>query len=118
MQLACYNQAEWQQKNLVRQRVIHDGSQIHFNSSDYLGLSQHPAMINAATEGLKKYGVSSRGSGLVNGYSTAHQEFEHAFAAFTGFESALFFSSGYMANLAIVQALTTHRDIIFYDQFH
>ena len=117
MQLACYNDTEWQQKNLVRQRVIHDGTQIHFNSSDYLGLSKHPELIKAAEVGLKKYGISSRGSGLVNGYSSAHQEFEQMFAAFTGFESALFFASGYMANLAIVQALTTHRDIIFYDQF-
>lgn len=116
MQLACYNETEWQQKNLVRQRVIHSGSDNHFNSSDYLGLSRHPDIIQAAQNGLAEHGVSSRGSGLVNGYYKAHEAFERAFAAFTGFEAALFFSSGYMANLAIVQALTTHHDGIFYDQ--
>lgn len=116
MQLACYDEATWQEKSLVRQRVIHSGSDSHFNSSDYLGLSRHPDIIQAAQDGLTEYGVSSRGSGLVNGYYKAHEAFERAFAAFTGFEAALFFSSGYMANLAITQALATHHDIIFYDQ--
>ena len=116
MQLSCYSDNEWQQKHLIRQRLIHNGSHVHFNSSDYLGLSKHPDIIKAAQEGLNTYGISSRGSGLVNGYYQAHQEFEQAFATFTGFAAALFFPSGYMANLAIAQSLTTHNDLIFYDQ--
>src|SRR3990167_396902 len=117
MQLMTYSQKTWEEQHLLRQRRIASSQGICFNSSDYLSLSQHPKIIAAAQKGLKKSGVSSQGSALVNGYKHIHHEFECAFAEFTGFESALFFSSGYMANLAILQSLLSHKDTVFYDQY-
>ncbi len=117
MQLMTYSEKTWKDQHLLRKRHIAHDQALCFNSSDYLGLSQHPVVINAAQIGLTQYGLSSQGSALVNGYKKIHHEFECAFAEFTGFESAVFFSSGYMANLSLVQSLLSHTDTVFYDQY-
>jgi 8-amino-7-oxononanoate synthase len=117
MQLSSYCDKQWEQQHLRRNLRVSNENGIHFDSSDYLGLSQHPEILNAAAIGLRKNGLNSRGSAIVNGYKSIHQEFECAFAEFTRFEKAVFFSSGYMANLAIVQSLLSHQDAIYYDQY-
>ncbi len=116
MQLACQDLKQWQAQSLTRTREIQSDQLICFNSSDYLNLSRHPVLIETIKKSIDQHGVNSRGSAFVNGYTQAHQEFEAAFAAFTGFEAGVFLSSGYLANLAILQSLTTADDIIVYDQ--
>lgn len=74
-------------------------------SNDYLGLSKDPRVIDAAHCALDKWGTSARASRVVTGTTLAHQEAEQALADLTGAESALIFSSGYTANLAVLAAL-------------
>lgn len=84
-------------------------------SNDYLGMHDHPAVIDAAAAALHDYGLGSTGSRLVTGATGVHDELEDALAAFMGFGSALTASSGYMANLAAVTALAGRGDLIVSD---
>lgn len=74
--------------------------------NDYLGLSQHPAVIAGAVQALRIWGAGSTGSRLVTGNTELHEELEARLAGFTGAQAALVFSSGYTANLAAVVGLT------------
>ena len=87
----------------VRQPV---GTELDLASNDYLGLSQHPAVIDGGVEALRTWGAGSSGSRLVTGNTELHEAFETALADFVGAESALVFSSGYTANLGAVVALS------------
>jgi len=84
---------------------------LSFCSNDYLGLANHPDIISAATDHLNKHGMGARSSVLLSGYSSVHEQLELELAAFFGFERALVFSTGYMANLAVISTLfdSTHR---------
>ena len=75
-------------------------------SNDYLGLARHPAVVAAAVAALEAYGAGATGSRLVTGTTDAHGDLEAALAARTGTERGLVLSSGYLANLAAVTALT------------
>lgn len=75
-------------------------------SNDYLGLSAHPRVVEAAVRAVREWGAGSTGSRLVTGNTALHEGFERALADFTGAESALVFSSGYTANLGAVVALS------------
>jgi 8-amino-7-oxononanoate synthase len=120
---------ERQQEGLYRFRPVLDGPQsphitiegrdfLAFCSNDYLGLANHPSLIEAAAEGARRYGVGSGASHLISGHSCAHHELETALARFTGLPRALLFSTGYMANIAAVTALVGHGDAIFADRFN
>ena len=74
--------------------------------NDYLGLSRHPAVVEAAVQATRAYGAGSTGSRLVTGTTELHERLEGALARFCGAPAALVFSSGYTANLAAVTALT------------
>ena len=74
-------------------------------SNDYLGLSRHPRVLDAAAEALRVWGAGATGSRLVTGTTELHERFERNVAAFVGAEAALCFSSGYLANLGVVTAL-------------
>lgn len=90
-----------------------------FCSNDYLGLANHPEVIRAFQQAANTYGVGSGAAHLVNGHSRPHQQLEEALAAFTGRERALLFSTGYMANLGVVNALLTGRnDIVYADRLN
>lgn len=89
-----------------------------FSSNDYLGLANHPDLVQAACEGAQLYGVGAGASHLIHGHSAAHHAVEEALAAFTGFPRALLFSTGYMANIGIVTALTGREDAIFADKLN
>jgi 8-amino-7-oxononanoate synthase len=100
-------------------RIIVDGKPyLSFCSNDYLGLANHPKLIEALQQGALQYGVGSGASHLVSGHFDAHQHFEEAFAQFVGKPAALSFSTGYMANLGVVQALVGRGDTVFADKLN
>ncbi|MFY0641021.1 MAG: 8-amino-7-oxononanoate synthase [Bermanella sp.] len=96
-----------------------DGAEyLTFCSNDYLGLANHPALISAFQQAANKFGVGSGAAHLVNGHSVYHQKLEEALADFTGRESALLFSTGYMANLGVITALLNKQDAVFEDKWN
>jgi 8-amino-7-oxononanoate synthase len=91
------------------------GAEVDLASNDYLGLSQHPAVIDGGVQALRTWGAGSTGSRLVTGNTELHEEFEGALAEFVGAPSALVFSSGYTANLAAVVALSGPGSLVVSD---
>ncbi|OWM07532.1 8-amino-7-oxononanoate synthase [Mycolicibacterium peregrinum] len=81
-------------------------TELDLASNDYLGLSQHPEVLDGGIEALRTWGAGAGGSRLVTGNTELHEEFETVLAMFVGAESALVFSSGYTANLGAVVALS------------
>jgi len=121
--------AERRTANLYRQRpllespqgplVQVDGRQLlAFCSNDYLGLANHPQVIEAWRAGAQKWGVGGGASHLVIGHSTPHHQLEEALAEFTGRPRALLFSTGYMANLGAVTALVGQGDSVLEDRLN
>src|SRR5437763_6666301 len=78
---------------------------VNFASNDYLGLTHHPIVIQAAQEALARYGSGTGASALVSGYHAAHKNAEEAIARWKGSEAAVLLPSGYQAAHAIVQTL-------------
>ncbi|MDE2402103.1 MAG: 8-amino-7-oxononanoate synthase [Burkholderiales bacterium] len=95
--------------------LINGQARVSFGSNDYLGLSQHPALIAAAQEAAGRYGVGATASPLVCGHSPAHEALENELAAMVGLPRALYFVAGYAANVGIVPALVGRGDAIFSD---
>jgi 8-amino-7-oxononanoate synthase len=89
-----------------------------FCSNDYLGLANHPQLVAALQQGAQQWGVGAGAAHLVNGHFAPHQQFEDEFAAFVGKPAALLFSTGYMANLGVVQALVGKDDTVFADKLN
>ena len=87
-------------------------------SNDYLGLANHPALVAAVQEAAARWGVGSGASHVVSGHLRPHAELEERLAAFVGRERALYFTTGYMANLAIVPTLVERHDAIFADRLN
>ncbi|WP_018145197.1 8-amino-7-oxononanoate synthase [Thioalkalivibrio sp. AKL6] len=100
------------------EQVIDGHRVIAFCSNDYLGLAGDPAVAAAARKALDQYGVGAGSAHLINGHTRAHEELEQALARFTGRARALVFSTGYMANLALVQALVGRHDTVFEDRLN
>jgi 8-amino-7-oxononanoate synthase len=98
--------------------VIEGRRLIAFCSNDYLGLANHPALIAAAQEAAERWGVGSGASHVVSGHLRPHAELEERLAAFLGQERALYFTTGYMANLAIAPTLVERNDAIFADKLN
>ncbi|ADG78611.1 8-amino-7-oxononanoate synthase OS=Tsukamurella paurometabola (strain ATCC 8368 / DSM / CCUG 35730 / CIP 100753 / JCM 10117 / KCTC 9821 / NBRC 16120 / NCIMB 702349 / NCTC 13040) OX=521096 GN=Tpau_1999 PE=3 SV=1 [Tsukamurella paurometabola] len=92
-----------------------DGADIDLASNDYLGLSRHPAVIDAAAAAVRTWGTGSTGSRLVTGTTVLHEAFEDRLARFVGAEAGLCFSSGYLANLGAVTALAGRGSLIVSD---
>ncbi|MDD5329924.1 MAG: 8-amino-7-oxononanoate synthase [Sulfuricella sp.] len=100
-------------------RVVEGGREyLSFCSNDYLGLANHPALIEALRQAAGQYGVGAGASHLVCGHSAAHHQLEQELAAFAGQPAALLFSTGYMANLGIVAALAGRGGEIFADKLN
>lgn len=121
--------AERQQQHLYRHRrelqsaqgaqVQVDGKfYLNFCSNDYLGLANHPTVISAFQQAADDYGVGSGASHLVCGHSRLHQQLEQELAAFTGRDRAILFSTGYMANLGVVNALLDSKAYVFEDKLN
>ncbi|GAB3126690.1 8-amino-7-oxononanoate synthase [Tsukamurella serpentis] len=84
-------------------------------SNDYLGLSRHPRVVEAAAGAVRLWGAGATGSRLVTGTTELHEQFENDLADFTGTQAALCFSSGYLANLGVVTALAGRGALVVSD---
>ncbi|MEO8119631.1 MAG: 8-amino-7-oxononanoate synthase [Rhodoferax sp.] len=108
------------------QQVSRDGQPardlLAFCSNDYLGLANHPALIQALADGARQFGAGSGASHLINGHSRAHAELEDALASWLAPNipqaQALYFCTGYMANLALLTALGDASATIFSDKLN
>ncbi|WP_076536095.1 8-amino-7-oxononanoate synthase [Shewanella sp. UCD-KL21] len=89
---------------------------IDFSHNDYLGLANDPEMIAAIHAGAIKYGVGSKASPLVSGYSDAHLKLEQRLCDITGHEAGLLFCSGFSANQALIKTLFEAGDVIIADK--
>ena len=89
--------------------------EVDLASNDYLGLSQHPEVIEGGVVALRTWGSGSTGSRLVTGNTELHEEFESELADFTGADAALVFSSGYTANLGAVVSLSGPGSLVVSD---
>jgi 8-amino-7-oxononanoate synthase len=92
-----------------------DEALLDLASNDYLGLARHPEVVAAACAAASAWGAGSTGSRLVTGSTTLHTELEAALAKFSGWPAGLVFSSGYLANLATITALTGPGSLIVSD---
>jgi 8-amino-7-oxononanoate synthase len=117
------------QQGLYRSRRIIDSPQgvqlqldgrtvVNFCSNDYLGLANHPAVVDAFKTAVDQYGVGSGSAHLICGHSMPHHALEEELAAFTGRDRALLFSTGYMANLGVMSALLGRGDAVFEDKLN
>ena len=98
--------------------VVNGQPLLAFCSNDYLGLAANAAVAAAMAAGAQRWGAGSGASHLVSGHLEPFEQLEERLAVFTGFERALFFSTGYMANLAIVPALVGRGDAVFADRLN
>lgn len=98
--------------------VIDGRRLLSFASNDYLGLAAHPGVVEALREAAREYGVGSGASHLLTGHSRLHRDLEQAVAEFTGRPRAVLFSTGYMANLAVVTTLLDRHDAVFEDRYN
>ena len=89
---------------------------VDFSSNDYLGLARHPALARAMAECAPRTGAGSGASHLITGHGAEHEALEAELAAFTQRERALLFSTGYMANLAVMGALAVRGQRVLLDR--
>jgi 8-amino-7-oxononanoate synthase len=94
----------------------HGQSLLNFSSNDYLGLSKHPALIEAAQTYAHQYGTGATASRLVVGTYDIHHQLESHFAAACGQEAALLFSSGFQANSTILPVLLDRQSLVLCDR--
>ncbi|XYJ10566.1 8-amino-7-oxononanoate synthase [Telluria sp. B2] len=102
------------------QQTVDGRPMLAFCSNDYLGLANHPRVIEALREGARKYGAGSGASHLISGHSRAHAILEERLADFVAPHlidaRALYFSTGYMANLAVLTALGSEPDAMIFSE--
>lgn len=97
--------------------VIYEGRQIIMcGSNNYLGLTTHPKVRQAAMDATKRYGTSCTGSRFLNGNMSLHERLEEALADWVGKEAALVFSTGMQVNLGTISALVGRGDIVILDK--
>lgn len=87
-------------------------------SNSYLGLSVEPRVIEESARALREYGTGSGGSRLVSGSSDLHRKLEETIASFKNTESAILFSSGYLANTGVISSVTGEGDTIYSDELN
>ena len=120
---------ERRQQDLMRRPVVLDSPQRPnaringqeykaFCSNDYLGLANHPALVDAMHEGALQYGVGGGASHLVCGHLKSHQQLEEALADWLGYDRVMLFSTGYMANLGVLSALAGKQRPIIQDKLN
>ena len=97
-------------------RTLRPPSGIDLSSNDYLGLARDPRVVEAMVAGATRDGCGSTGSRLLRGDREAFRALERRFATFKGTERALYFSSGYLANLAVLTTLPEKGDVILSDE--
>lgn len=96
--------------------TIHGQRVLMFGSNSYLGLTNHPRVVEAAAEATRKYGTGCAGSRFLNGTVDLHLQLEHELAQWTGKEEAMVYSTGFQANLGVVSCLTGREDYVICDE--
>jgi 8-amino-7-oxononanoate synthase len=91
---------------------------LNFASNDYLGLSQHPALREALTDAVSRWGVGATAAQLLGGRRDEHAALEEALARWTGRARALLFSDGWAANLGTIAALLDRSDVCVQDKLN
>lgn len=92
------------------------GEFVDFSSNDYLSLSQHPAVVNAAAQALQQFGAGAGASRLMSGDLQLHHQLEEEIAHYKGYPASLLFSTGYQANCGLIPALVNRHDVIYADE--
>jgi len=95
--------------------IINGKKVLMFGSNSYLGLTNHPKVIEAAVKATKKYGTGCAGSRFLNGTIDIHIELENKLAEFVGKEEALCYSTGFQANLGAISTIPMRGDFILLD---
>src|SRR6201996_3324348 len=117
--LAWLEAAERQRREAGLRRSLRPrpavATELDLASNDYLGLSQHPDVIDGGVAALRIWGAGATGSRLVTGDTELHQQFENELAGYVGASSALLFSSGYTANLGAVVGLSGPGSLLVSD---
>src|SRR5512133_2324840 len=99
--------------------LVVDGKRVlNFCSNNYLGLANHPRVVQAAQEAVARYGVGPAAVCSIAGTTDLHIELEKRLAAFKGVEAAITFQSGFTANLATIPAVVGKEDVIFSDRLN
>ena len=96
--------------------VIEGKERVMMGSNNYLGLTQHPKVLEAARNALERYGSGCTGSRFLNGTLDLHELLETRLAEFFGKEAALVFSTGYQANLGLISGLVGRGDVVLIDK--
>lgn len=97
--------------------VIMNGKKVlMFGSNSYMGLTNHPKVIEASVEATRKYGTGMAGSPFLNGTLTIHKDLEARLADYVGKEDAMIYSTGFGVNLGVVSTLTGREDYIILDE--
>lgn len=91
---------------------------VMMGSNNYLGLANHPRVVQAVKDAVDRHGVGMGGPPLLNGMNGLHRQLELRIARLKGKEDALLFASGFQANLGWVPALLRPRDFLIYDELH
>ena len=91
---------------------------INFSSNDYLGMAMNPEVVASVRNELDHSGFGSGSAALLGGRCSAHLNLETKLSTLLGFESALIFSSGYLANLGALGSLLTKKDIVYHDRLN
>ena len=95
--------------------TIDDRELIMLGSNNYLGLTNHPEVKEAATAALARFGTGCAGSRLLNGTLTIHAQLEERLASFMRREAALTFATGFQVNLGVLSCMLGRRDAVFLD---
>jgi 8-amino-7-oxononanoate synthase len=98
--------------------VIRGERKVMVGSNNYLGLTHHPRVLEAAERALKQYGSGCTGSRFLNGTLDLHEQLEERLARFVKQEAALVFSTGYQANLGVLSSLIGRDDHLFSDKLN
>ncbi len=96
--------------------IFHGRKLIMIGSNNYLGLTMHPKVREAARKGLEEFGPSCTGSRFLNGTLKLHHELEERLAAFVGKDAALVFSTGMQTNLGAISSLIGRNDVVITDK--
>jgi 8-amino-7-oxononanoate synthase len=97
--------------------MVYQGQKkIMIGSNNYLGLTHHPKVIEAAKKALDEYGTGRTGSRFLNGTLDIHEKFEEELAEFVNKEAALIFSTGFLTNLGTISALLNKKDVVVIDR--
>ncbi len=104
------------EKNEGTEAIFEGRRLIMCGSNNYLGLTMHPKVREAARQAIEQFGTSCTGSRFLNGTLELHEQLERELAAWVGKESALVFSTGMQTNMGTISALVGREDIVYLDK--